>query len=66
MWDEDVNNWMNSSGNFILTLLDSAGNDLEKRVAQMLDKMMDAGRNKVLWWNNRGIRLRFRNQYQHS
>ena len=53
-----------SSGDFILTLLDSDGNAFEKRVAQMLDNMMDAGRNKVLWWNNRGIRLRFRNQYE--
>ncbi len=57
---------VNSSGDFILTLLDSAGNDLENQVAQMLDKMMDTGRNKVLWWNNRGIRLRFENQYRTS
>jgi hypothetical protein len=55
---------VDSRGDFILTLLDSAGNDLEKRVAQMLDNMMDRGKNKVLWWKNRGIRLRFNNQYE--
>jgi hypothetical protein len=55
---------LDSNGYFILTLLDSAGNDIERRVAKMLKTMSDKGTNKVLWWNNRGIKLHFNNQYQ--
>ena len=53
-----------SQGNFILTLLDTNGNDLEQRVARMLDELMAQGRNKVLWWENRGLILRFDDQYK--
>lgn len=52
-----------SNGNFLLTLLDTNGNDLERRVAKMLDDRMDQGQNKVLWWGNRGIILHFDDQY---
>ena len=54
----------NSNDNFILTLLDTNGNDLEQRVARMLDKRMKQGQNKVLWWGNRGLVLRFDDQYK--
>jgi len=53
-----------SEGHFILTLLDTDGSDLEKRVAAMLEQRMQQGRNKVLWWGNRGLILRFNNQYK--
>jgi hypothetical protein len=53
-----------SDNNFILTILDSAGNELEKRVAAMLAERMERGKNKVLWWGNRGLVLRFKNQYE--
>jgi len=53
-----------SRGNFILTLLDTNGNDLEKRVAKMLDQRMIQGQIKVLWWGNRGLKLRFDDQYK--
>ena len=53
-----------SNGNFLLTLLDTNGNDLERRVAKMLDDRMAQGQNKVLWWGNRGILLRFDDQYK--
>ena len=53
----------NSKGNLVLTLLDSKGNDLEQRVAQLLEERMDQGKNKVLWWGNRGILLRLDDQY---
>ncbi|MBW2450707.1 MAG: transposase [Deltaproteobacteria bacterium] len=53
-----------SNGNFVLTLLDSNGNDLERHVAAMLDKRMKQGKNRVLWWGNRGLTLRFDDQYK--
>jgi len=54
----------NSDNNFILTILDTSGNDLEQRVASMLAERMEQGKNKVLWWGNRGLVLRFNNQYK--
>ncbi len=53
-----------SNNNFVLTFLDSSGNDLENQVASMLAKRMEHGKNKVLWWNNRGLILKFKNQYK--
>ncbi|MCK4390893.1 MAG: transposase, partial [Desulfobacterales bacterium] len=53
-----------SNGNFVLTLLDTNGNDLEQRIAAMLDERMTRGENKVLWWGNRGLILRFDEQYK--
>jgi len=54
----------NSNDNFVLTILDGSGNDLEQRVASMLETRMEQGKNKVLWWGNRGLILRFQNQYK--
>ena len=54
----------NSDNNFVLTILDTSGNDLEQRVAAMLAERMEQGKNKVLWWGNRGIVLKFKNQYK--
>ena len=53
-----------SDDNFVLTILDTSGNDLEQRVASMLAERMEQGKNKVLWWGNRGLVLRFNNQYK--
>jgi len=53
-----------SNDNFILTLLDNNGNGLERRVAMMLEERMEQGRNKVLWWGNRGLTLHFDDQYR--
>lgn len=55
---------LDANENFILTLLDTNGNELERRVAKMLEERMAKGLNKVLWWGNRGILLRFEDQYQ--
>jgi hypothetical protein len=30
----------------------------------MLDKRMKQGKNRVLWWGNRGLILRFDDQYK--
>jgi len=53
-----------SEDNFVLTILDSSGNDLEKRTATMLGERMEQGKNRVLWWGNRGLVLRFNDQYK--
>jgi hypothetical protein len=53
-----------SNDNFILTLIDNNGNGLERRVAGMLEERMKQGKNKVLWWGNRGITLQFDDQYK--
>lgn len=53
-----------SNGNFILTLLDTNGNDLGQSLATLLDVRMSHGKNKVLWWGNRGLILRFNDQYK--
>ncbi len=47
-----------------MTSLDTSGNDLEQRVASMLSERMEQGKNRVLWWGNRGLVLRFNNQYK--
>jgi transposase len=53
-----------SNDNFILTLLDNNGNGLERRVASMLEERMKQDRNKVLWWDSRGLTLRFDDHYR--
>ena len=52
-----------SDDNFVMTVLDGGGNDLEQSVAELLNQRMENGKNKVLWWGNRGLILRFKNQY---
>ena len=52
-----------SDDNFVMTILDGGGNDLEQSVATLLNQRMENGKNKVLWWGNRGLILRFKNQY---
>ena len=53
-----------SDENFVLTILDTSGCDLEQRAAALLAERMERGKNKVLWWGNRGLVLRFNNQYK--
>jgi len=55
-----------SNDNFILTLLDNNGDGLERRVAAMLEQRMKQGKNKVLWWGNRGLTLHIDNQYKYA
>jgi len=52
-----------SDDNLIMTIIDAKATDLEQRVAGLLEERMEDGRNKVLWWGNRGLLLRFKNQY---
>ena len=55
----------NHSGNLILIHLDwQHKGTTEDHVAKMLLSLSEKGKNKVLWWNNRGIFLRAQNQYE--
>jgi len=53
-----------SDNNLVVTILDSNGNKLEKRAAEMLSERLVQGKNKVLWWGNRGVVLKFKDQYK--
>lgn len=55
---------LGADNNYIMTLLDTDGNEFEQQVSRMLDEKIVQETNKVLWWGNRGIRLRFKNQYK--
>ena len=56
--EQDHNN------NFVLTLLDwQDEGTVEKQVSDMLLNLKQKGKNKVLWWNNRGVLLQAKNQY---
>jgi len=52
-----------SDNTLVMTLLDTGGNDLEHRASELLAERMEQGKNKVLWWANRGLILKFKNQY---
>jgi hypothetical protein len=52
-----------SNDNLAMTFLDTGGNDLEQRASNLLAERMEHGKNKVLWWGNRGLILKFKNQY---
>lgn len=54
-----------SNENLILTFLDS-GDPAEKNLIELYAKLTEAGRNKVLWWGNRGLLVEFKNQYEVS
>ena len=52
-----------AENNLIVTFLDGNGSGLEKQIANLLNTRLENGNNKVLWWKNRGIKLRFDDQY---
>ena len=52
-----------SKGNLVVTLIDSDGDDFELQISAMLDDLMVQDKNRVLWWGNRGVLLRFKDQY---
>ncbi|MDP6736601.1 MAG: transposase [Nitrospinaceae bacterium] len=53
----------NSEGDIVVTILDTEMTELIQAVDNMLDSLKEKGKNKVLWWNNRGVLLRTANQY---
>ncbi|GAJ05259.1 unnamed protein product, partial [marine sediment metagenome] len=53
----------NVDGDILLTILDSEMSGVTDAASTMLMRMKEEGKNKVLWWNNRSLILRARNQY---
>ena len=53
----------NSEGDIVMSILDGEDTKLVHSVSQMLNKLKEKGKNKVLWWNNRSVLLRVANQY---
>lgn len=54
---------LNESGDLLLTYLDGDRHGIKKRVAKLLKQRKDAGLNRVSWWENRGIQIQIKNQY---
>ena len=51
-----------SNGNFVLTFLDCGNTKLEQNLIDLYKELEKNGKNKVLWWNNRGLIIKFENQ----
>ncbi|MBA7537076.1 hypothetical protein ES705_29342 [subsurface metagenome] len=47
----------------VITVLDSQNNKFITDIENMLDQLKKKGKNKVLWWNNRSIILKSKNQF---
>ncbi|MBA7581497.1 hypothetical protein ES708_23402 [subsurface metagenome] len=47
----------------VITVLDSQNNKFITDIKNMLDQLKEKGGNKVLWWNNRSIILKSKNQF---
>jgi len=54
---------LNEAGDLLLTYLDGDRQGIKKRVAKLLKQRKDAGLNRVSWWENRGIQIQIKNQY---
>lgn len=52
-----------SDGNLVLTFLDVGNKKLEGAIIEMYENLSQQGKNKVLWWDNRGIVVKNREQY---
>lgn len=53
----------NSDGDIVITFIDTGCHKHFSAVSEILRKMKEDGRNKVLWWNNRGILIKSNCQY---
>ncbi|MBC8553589.1 MAG: transposase [Candidatus Brocadiales bacterium] len=51
-------------GNFVLTLLDLGNKKLETAIVEMYAALSKQGKNKVLWWNNKGVVVACKEQYK--
>jgi len=50
----------------VVTLLDTEGSEVDKKVAKRLDERLKIGSNKVLWLGNREVVFRTANQYNNE
>jgi hypothetical protein len=53
---QDTNN------NLVLTFLDCQDEELKQGLTQVYTKLSDKGKNKVIWWDNRGLVIEFKKQ----
>jgi hypothetical protein len=53
----------NQDGNLVLTFLDLGNRNVEKAMVEMFSSLTKSEDNKVLWWNNRGLVIECKNQY---
>jgi hypothetical protein len=54
---------LDAEDNIRVTLLEAEMNDLEQRAVAVYKELSQQGRNKVLWWGNRGVTLVLKNQF---
>lgn len=54
----------NQDGNLVLTFLDSGNCDVENAMMEMFSSLTKSENNKVLWWDNRGLVVECKNQYE--
>lgn len=52
-----------SKGNIVLTFLDLGNRKIEKAMMELFSSLTESGKNKVLWWNNRRLKVKCKNQY---
>ena len=55
--------YFESIGAIEINVLDSGMGKLLDKVSTMLESLKGKGKNKVLWWNNRGVALKAKDQY---
>ena len=54
---------LHDSGDLQLTYLDGDPLGIKQQVADLLATRARLGLNRVSWWGNRGLRIKFTNQY---
>ncbi len=52
-----------SFGDLLLTLIDSDNSNISTTVSESLQSLKNRGMNQVLWWGQRGVSLKVKNQY---
>jgi hypothetical protein len=57
---------LNDSGDLLLTYLDGDDLGIKAHLRDLLKQRTETGMNKVPWWGNRGVQVRFVNQYENS
>ena len=54
---------LDDSGDFLLTYLDGDRHGIKKKLAKMFKQRKDLGLNRVSWWENRGVQIEVKDQF---
>ncbi len=54
---------LDDKGNLLITYLDGDSTGIKKNLADMLEKNISTGLNKVSWWGKRSVRIAVKNQF---